>query len=100
MQVGLKRFVTEAMHGAESGGSSASSGVAPGFAMVRENGDIVRNVWQWWGQRLRAVVAGARRHPRLAAGIGGGVAAVAAGVTALVLVLSGSSAPVKPAISS
>jgi hypothetical protein len=43
-------------------------------------------------------MAGIRRRPRLAAAIGGGVVAIAAGVTALALVSMGSPAPVKPAV--
>jgi hypothetical protein len=43
-------------------------------------------------------MAGIRRRPWLAAAIGGGAVAIAAGTTALALVLTGSPAPVKPAV--
>jgi hypothetical protein len=51
---------------------------------------------QWRGERWRAAAAAVRRHRWLCAGIGGGAVAVAAGVTAVVLVLAGSPAPPRP----
>jgi hypothetical protein len=64
--------------------------------MVVDNGYIVRNIRRWLGRHWRAVVSGARRHPWLAAEIGGGTAVIAAGITVLVLVLTSSPGPAKP----
>ena len=60
-------------------------------------------MWQFWTRpswtrRWQPVVTRIWRHPRLAAAIGGGTVAIAAGATALALASTGSPAPVKPAI--
>ncbi len=50
----------------------------------------------WWTRYWQVLVASVRRHPRAYAGIGGAVVAVAAGVTALVLMMTSTPGPARP----
>jgi len=50
----------------------------------------------WWARYWQAVVASVRRHPWAYAGTGGAVAGVAAGVTAIVLMMTSAPAPARP----